>query len=123
MRNFGLFHIVSSVPFYSNAMMWHLPPGWEQRRDLSEAVSGGTCYYNKKHKLAVIVSLDTMTDGKTYLHVSLSRPDRIPDWNTVKRVKDIFIGKKQSAFIYFPPEDEYVNLMPYCLHLWSKQDA
>lgn len=121
MRNFGLFHIVKSVPRYDATYL--IPPGFEKMHGVAACISSGNCFYCKKKKLAVIISLDTMEDGKTYLHVSLSHPNKIPDWNTVKQVKDTFIGKDKDAFIYFPPEAEYVNVIPFCLHLWSEQDA
>lgn len=86
-----------------------------------EVAGFGVAFYHKPKKLAVICSLDTMDNGKTYLHISLSHPNKIPDWNTVKMVKELFIGKNKAALIYLPTEEEYVDLMPYCLHLWSEE--
>lgn len=120
MDNFGLFYIINSAPYIAPCAN-PLPPVWQEAHSvLAEMVSNGKCFHNKKRKLAVISSLDTMKDGKKYLHISLSHNDHIPDWNTMKYVKDLFIGKERDAFIYFPVESEYVNFKPYCLHLWSE---
>lgn len=80
----------------------------------------GCAYYNSLRQLTVITSIDVMDDDKKYIHISLSHKNKIPDWDTVKAVKDKFIGKDSDAFIYFPIDSEYINLMPYCLHLWHE---
>ncbi|HET9954126.1 MAG TPA: hypothetical protein VFQ61_06465 [Polyangiaceae bacterium] len=57
-----------------------------------------------------------------WLHVSLSRPDRIPSYEDQTRVKTLFIGRRRTAIQVFPPEAKHVNVHPYCLHLWSPID-
>lgn len=121
MKNFGLHHIVKTVPIVPD-LAKNLPPVWEYRSPhYFREVFPGEAFYLKPKKLLVICSLDTMENGKTYLHISLSFANKIPDWDMVKMVKEKFIGKDKDAFIYFPIESEYINLMPYCLHLWSEE--
>lgn len=122
MNDFGLYHIVNEVPFTAPCVE-NLPRVWEKSDNLlTRIVSNGACYRLKKSKLVVISSLATMEDGKNYLHVSTSFPDRIPNWDMLKTVKERFIGQDRDAFIYFPIDKEYVNVMPYCLHLWSEYE-
>jgi len=51
-------------------------------------------------------------------HVSVSAEDRCPTWDEMCWVKDIFWEKHEMAVQYHPPESQYVNCHPHCLHLW-----
>ncbi len=68
--------------------------------------------------LRVLTGIEPHTDGKTWLHISISRPKRNPSWEDIKEVKDIFIGRDKEAVQVLPPQEEYVNLHEYCFHLW-----
>lgn len=59
------------------------------------------------------------SDGMDWEHVSVSlNVKRCPDWEEMCAVKDLFCGKDDCVVQYHPPEKEYVNNHPYCLHLW-----
>lgn len=73
--------------------------------------------------LLVVCSARVESDGKRWIHVSCSRPNRLPTWQDVRRVKDVFIGKDRRAIQVLPPAAEYVNIHPHCLHLWSCLDG
>lgn len=121
MKDFGLFHITKSIPYIPEAAK-KLPPVWGQNQTKRIRVPVfGEAFYNKPKNLLVICSLDTMGNGNIYLHVSLSHPNKIPEWSTIKMVKHLFIGDNRNAFIWLPVKEEYVNFMPYCLHLWSEE--
>lgn len=95
-----------------------LPAGWsvvENRFD-------GSKYLNARSRMAVIASVEEH-DGQRWLHVSCSFPDRLPSWDDLKMVKETFIGREALALQVLPPETEYVNLHPYCLHLWARIDG
>lgn len=51
-------------------------------------------------------------------HVSVSRKDRCPTWDEMCQVKAMFWDNDDCVIQYHPPESEYVNNHPYCLHLW-----
>jgi hypothetical protein len=34
-------------------------------------------------------------------------------------IKDIFWGEEEAVMQIHPPASEYVNIHPYCLHLWK----
>lgn len=57
-------------------------------------------------------------DGLGWEHVSVSRTDRCPTWDEMCQVKDLFWDKDDCVIQYHPPESEYVNNHPNCLHLW-----
>lgn len=56
-------------------------------------------------------------------HVSVSWPNRCPTWDEMCKVKDLFFNRDECCVEYHPAESEYVNLHPYCLHIWRKQDG
>ena len=58
------------------------------------------------------------SDGEGWEHVSVSRPDRVPTWAEMCAVKALFWQPEACVVQYHPPESDYVNCHPYCLHLW-----
>lgn len=83
-------------------------------------LDSATAYRNKGQGLVVMTSIATKNDGSKCLHVSLSRKSRLPSWDDVKRVKDAFIGEDKEAYHVLPKKADYINIHPYCLHLWSE---
>ena len=63
--------------------------------------------------LHVIVS-----DGPDWEHVSATTPFRCPTWAEMCRLKDLFWAENEVVMQLHPPKSDYVNLHPYCLHLW-----
>jgi hypothetical protein len=68
--------------------------------------------------LVVVASVAVERDKKLWLHVSCSRRDRLPSWDDMKFVKQVFIGEDKYAYQVFPPASQYVNIHPHCLHLY-----
>jgi hypothetical protein len=58
------------------------------------------------------------SDGMGWEHVSASLPDRCPTWPEMCAVKSAFWSPDDCVMQYHPPEADYVNCHPYCLHLW-----
>ena len=58
------------------------------------------------------------SDGEGWEHVSVSLPNRCPTWEEMAAVKRLFWGGEDCVLQYHPPESEYVNNHPFCLHLW-----
>lgn len=59
-----------------------------------------------------------VSDGMGWEHVSVSYRTRTPTWEEMCKVKDFFWDAEDPVFQIHPPRSEYVNLHPYCLHLW-----
>lgn len=76
----------------------------------------GMVYLNGTKKPASVV----FSWGGGWEHVSVSYPKRIPTWEEMCKVKDIFWHEEECAVQYHPPRSEYVNIHQYCLHLWRK---
>ena len=85
---------------------------------LTEQGSDGAAYRHA-NGLRVIWSAAREADGRIWLHVSLSRADRMPTYRDLKHVKVAFIGNQRKAIMVIPEQREHVNLHPFCLHLFS----
>lgn len=59
--------------------------------------------------------------GGGWDHVSVSLPNRCPTWAEMAAVKDMFFKPDEMAVEYHPAESDYVNLHPFCLHIWRSQ--
>lgn len=73
----------------------------------------------RKGSMIVIVSIAEERDGETWLHVSVSRPNKYPTYEELKRVKEIFVGADRDAIQIFPKKRDHVNIHNYCFHLFS----
>lgn len=56
--------------------------------------------------------------GGGWEHVSIDGKKRMPDWNEMCMLKDMFFKDDECCVQYHPPKSEYVNNIPYCLHIW-----
>jgi len=100
-----------------------LPDGWMELKinaPMGICIAGRT-FKNENLGIAVIVTVEELEDSddkRQWLHVSLSRANKLPGWKDIQLVKDIFIGKDKTAIQVLPPADEHVNVHQFCMHLW-----
>lgn len=89
-----------------------VPAGWE----VIQAFGDGLAYRHRTG-LRVIVSTAEFEDERTWMHISVSRKDRIPSWDDMKFVKNTFA---ETCFGYqvFAPPSAHVNIHDFCLHIW-----
>lgn len=73
-------------------------------------------------KLTVMRSRSVMQNGDVYIHVSVARPDRLPTWEELSKVKSEFIGEEVAAYHVIPARKDYVNIHNFCLHIWAPED-
>ena len=71
------------------------------------------------NKAAVVV----WSWGDGWDHVSVSFRNRVPTWDEMCKIKDIFFDEDECCVEYHPKKKDYVNLHPYCLHIWRPQEA
>ena len=88
-------------------------------KTLVEDGGNGTIYLDIKKPLhgAFVV----WSTGGGWDHVSVSYSNRCPTWDEMCQVKKMFFYPEEVCVEYHPPESEYVNFYPYCLHLWRYQ--
>ena len=95
------------------------PPGWK----LNAKAHDGARWIHTRDNRIVIASYKRYSDGKLWLHVSLSRPNRVPSYDDLVYVKRHWIGDDRKAIMVLPSKDEHVNLHPYVLHLFTCIDG
>ena len=61
------------------------------------------------------------SNGGGWDHVCASMENRCPTWEEMCEIKDVFFGKDECCVEYHPAENNYVNVHPYCLHIWRPQ--
>jgi hypothetical protein len=67
-------------------------------------------------KLRVIASAGE--DEMPWEHVSVSLPNRCPNWPEMSFIKGIFWDWRETVMQLHVPIEDHRNLHPYCLHLW-----
>jgi hypothetical protein len=63
------------------------------------------------------------SDKAGWEHVSVSGQTACPTWEQMCRVKSLFWRPEEAVVQYHPAESEYVNLHPFCLHLWKPTNS
>ena len=58
-------------------------------------------------------------DGLLWKHCAASYPDHLPTYGDMRMIRRNWFDAGDTAIQVFPPESEYVNLHPNCLHLWA----
>lgn len=80
---------------------------------------GANCGAFRFGKLRIISS-GTPQAGAPWEHVSVSLEDRCPTWGEMVQVKRMFWRDDETVIQFHPSADNYVNVHPYCLHLWKR---
>jgi hypothetical protein len=68
--------------------------------------------------LRILVSPGDANEGIPWEHVSVSLPNRCPNWPEMSFVKDLFWDAVETVMQLHPPKSQWINNHPYCLHLW-----
>lgn len=110
-------HTDNPAPWIADMMPRILPPHWRLREHAADGAK-----WEARHGLTVIASGATELDGRRWWHVSVAHPRRLPTWEELREVKDLFIGRDRKAIQVLPRQAEYVNIHPHCLHLWHCLD-
>ncbi len=57
--------------------------------------------------------------GLEWEHLSVSTPVKTPTWEQMCKMKEIFWRDDEVCMELHPKKEEYVNMHPYCLHIWK----
>ena len=57
--------------------------------------------------------------GGGWEHISIDGKNRMPTWDEMCQLKDMFFTEDECCVQYHPPKSDYVNNIPYCLHIWK----
>jgi hypothetical protein len=62
------------------------------------------------------------SNGGGWDHLSVSRPDRIPNWDQMESMRKIVFARDEYAYQLGVPDRDHINFHPRCLHWWRPQD-
>ena len=79
-----------------------------------KGIDGGNGWVTLKGKSLYVI----YSNGGNWEHVSASMHDRCPTWEEMCTIKDIFFKDDECCVEYHPKKSDYVNVHPYCLHIW-----
>lgn len=88
-------------------------------RHLDGDETGGVWFLRSpvdRKRLSVIASIDHGWD-----HVSVSRKERVPNWEEMEYVKRLFFRAEEIAMQLHVPPSAHINHHNFCLHLWRPQ--
>jgi len=58
------------------------------------------------------------TKAQGWEHLTVSGKNKVPDWDVMCKVKDIFWDEEECCIEYHPRKSQYINNNEYCLHIW-----
>lgn len=90
-----------------------LPWDWRIYQQTEDGV-----VYARSNGMRVIVTCDRHEPSGWWMHVSCSMPNRLPNWDEYRAVKELFVGRERFAYQVLPPAKEYVNIHPNVLHMF-----
>jgi hypothetical protein len=76
--------------------------------------------FHLKHNGATLrcIAYNGEADGWEHVSVSVPGKTRCPIWEEMCFVKSSFWEECDTVVQFHPAEEDYVNMHPYCLHLW-----
>lgn len=81
--------------------------------------------FERRDGLRAIVTIDLLDAAKSghWLHLSVSRPRRLPTWPDMVSAAH-GLGYAERAFVQLvPPRENWINIHEFTLHLLSRLDA
>jgi hypothetical protein len=97
-----------------------LPPDW---RLVHAGEDGEAWTQNMGNGLRVIWSLALERDTRLWLHVSVSRHDRLPAYGDMVKAHRLIVGEDRYSYEVHAPQPRHVNIHAHTLHLWAIADG
>jgi hypothetical protein len=97
------------------------PEGWYCVKRESNAQGIYGCIWERLfgERLRVIESISQRSDGRDWLHVSISKQNRkLPTHEHLLLLRNLFVGEHRECYQIFPTQERYVNIHPGVLHLY-----
>ena len=68
-------------------------------------------------------ALVSLTSIAGWEHLSVSFKNKIPSWECMNEMKEMFFNDDEECFQLHPKKDNYVNNNEYTLHIWRPVDG
>lgn len=73
---------------------------------------------------SVIVTQSDLPDDPTeWLHASIARNDRMPDYADLTALKAATFGRHREAYQVFTADTDHISIHDQALHLWGRADG
>ena len=72
--------------------------------------------------LRVIASEGDSSAEIHWEHVSVSLPNRCPNWPEMCFIKSLFWDEEETVMQLHPPKSKWINNHQYCLHIWRPKN-
>lgn len=56
-------------------------------------------------------------------HLSVSHKNKIPSWECMNEMKEMFFYDDEECFQFHPKKENYINNNEYTLHIWRRTDG
>jgi hypothetical protein len=70
------------------------------------------------YRFMVIASSGDKDLGIDWEHVSVSLPNRCPNWPEMCYIKSLFWDDEETVMQLHPPKSQWINNHNFCLHMW-----
>lgn len=84
-----------------------------------DAILEARTWRNAATGLRVTASIDNTERWGPLLHVSMSYPNRDPQWQEIKLLREVFFPLDIDVAMILPRSEYYVNAHQHCFHLWQ----
>lgn len=64
-----------------------------------------------------------MTCINGWEHLTVSHKNKIPSWECMNEMKEMFFNDDEECFQFHPKKENYINNNEYCLHIWRRTDG
>lgn len=75
------------------------------------------------HVIVTVGATDPADPDTDWVHASISRPDRTPDYEDLTMLHAAVWGDGGWSYQVFAPASDHVNIHPHALHLWGRPDG
>jgi hypothetical protein len=89
-------------------------------RVLDDYVNAKRCTVRFDGEMLMVILEVECVDGELWAHLSASnmQKQRVPNWRELRWCKEYFLGDRKAVQV-LPPRDQYVNINPHVLHLYT----
>ena len=93
------------------------PPGYER---ITSGPNGAFVICGPNGADLRVMASDGRRDPEAqgFEHVSVSLRHRVPNWQEMCFIKNIFWGEEETVYQLHPPKSQWINNHPNVLHLW-----
>lgn len=84
----------------------------------------GTCgVFDLPSPATAVTLMCIASSGGGWDHVSVSLPNRTPNWREMELVKRTFFRDDETAMQLHVPPKEHISVHQNCLHIWRPNDG